>query len=215
MSTLTKEIGSPVMVAQVLADFRLGLPRMGTVFVGTRRHRVQVHRTATGLEGTCQECSSRDGCAAVRDAICAVETLADAWERPPFSHVQARIEADLRSGRLTETEGTGLRPYDGLARDACEADLVPIHIPPWAYDEKSIRRPVVDAEIAQDIWYELQYRLSLLLGARIHAEPSPRPPVLRYYRASWEMDRGMTHAAFEPGLPIGLDEQNQLNALAP
>lgn len=215
MSTLTREIDSPAMVAQVFADFRLGLPRISTVFVSTSRHRVQVHQTAKGLEGTCQGCSSRDGCAAAREAICAVEILADAWERPPFSRVQARIEADLRSGPMDETEKPGIRPYDGLARDTCAADLVPIHVPPWAYDEQNLRRPVVDAEIAQITWYELQQRLDRLLGTRIRAEPSYRSPVHKYYRASWELDRGMTHAAFEFDLLIDLDEQDQLDGLGP
>ncbi len=215
MSTLTKEGSNPVMVAQVFADFRLSLSRMGTVFVGTRRHRVQVHRTAKGLEGTCQESSCRHGCAAVRDAICAVGILAEAWERPPFSRVQARIEGDLRSAPLAGTEEPGIRPYDGLARDTCEADLVPDHIPPWAYDEQSTRRPVVDAEIAQDVWYELQHRLDHLLGGRIHAERCYRPPVHKYYRASWELDRGMTHAAFEPDLLTDRDDDGQVDASAP
>ena len=214
MSTLTKEMSSPVMVAQVFADFRLGLPCMGTVFVSTRRHRVQMRRTAKGLEGTCQECRCRDGCGAVHDAICAVETLADAWERPPFSRVQARIEADLRSGPLAETEKSEIRPYDGLARDTCDADLVSIQVPPWAYDEQSVRRPVVDAEIAQIVWHELQHRLDRVLGVRIYAEPSYHSPVHKYYRASWELDRGITHAAFELDLLIDLDDHAQLDALA-
>ena len=215
MSTLTKEISSPVMVAQVFADFRLGLPRMGTVFVSTRRHRVQVHRTARGLEGACQECSCRDGCDAVDDAIRAVEILADAWERLPFSRVQARIEADLRSSPLAETEEPGIRPYDGLARDTCDADLVSIQVPPWAYDEQGVRRPVIDAEIAQTLWHELQFGLDRLFCCRIRAKPSYSPPVYRYYRASWEPDRGMTHAAFELDLLIDLDEHSQLDTLAP
>ncbi len=215
MSTLTKETGSPVMVAQVFADFRLGLPRMSTVFVSTRRHRVQVYQTAKGLEGTCQDCSSRDGCAAAHDAICAVEILADAWERPPFSRVQARIEADIRSGPRDETEKPGIRPYDGLARDTCAADLVPIHVPLWAYDEQNLRLPVVDAEIAQTVWHELQHKLDRLFGARIHAEPSYHSPVHKYYRASWELDRGMTHAAFELGLLMDFNEGDQVDDLAP
>lgn len=215
MSTLTKESSSPVKVVQVLADFRLGLPRMGTVFVSARRHTIQVYRTAKGLEGKCKECSCRGGCPAMHDAMRAVEILAGAWERRPFSHVQARIEADLRSGPLAEPEEPGIRPYDGLARDTCEADLVPINIPPWAYDEQSIRRPVVDAEIAQNVWHELQHRLNRLLGAPIHAEPSYRPPVHKYYRASWELDRGMTHAAFELDLLSDLDEHGQLDAFDP
>ncbi len=214
MSTLTKEIGSPVMVSQVFADFRLGLPRMGTVFVRTRRHRVLVHQTAKGLEGTCQECGCRDECAA-HDAVCAVKLLADAWERPPFSRVQARIEADLRAGPLAETEEPGIRPYDGLVRDTCDADLVPIHVPPWAYDEQNVRRPVVDAEIAQTVWHELQGSLDRLLGVRIHTEPSYRSPVHEYYRASWELDRGTTHGVLEIDLMIDLDEHGQLDGLAP
>jgi len=116
---------------------------------------------------------------------------------------------------LTELEEPGIRPYDGLARDTCEADLVPLQVPPWAYDEHSTRRPLVDAEIAQDVWYELQHGLYRLLGGRIHAEPSYRPPIHKYYRASWELDRGMTHAAFELDLPTDLDEDRQLDALAP
>ena len=215
MSTLTKESSSPVTVAQVLADFRLGLPRMGTVFVNARRHTVQVYRTAEGLGGKCKKCTCQGGCAAVLDAIRAVEILADAWERPPFSRIQARIEADLRSSSLTESEEPGIRPYDGLARDICEADLVPIHIPPWAYDEQSTRRPVVDAEIAQDVWYELRHWLNRLLGGRIHPEPSYRPPIHNYYRASWEPDRGMTHAAFELDLLTDLDEDGQLDTFVP
>ncbi len=215
MSTLTKEIGSPAMIAQVFADFRLGLPRMSTVFVSTRRHRVQVYQTAKGLEGTCHECSPRDGCTAAHAAICAVEILANAWERPPFSRIQARIEADLPSGPRDETEEPGIRPYDGLARDTCDADLVPIQVPLWAYDEHNLRRPVVDAEIAQAVWHELQHKLDRLLGARIHAEQSYHSPVHKYYRASWELDQGMTHAAFEHDLLIDLDEQGQLDELAP
>ncbi|OLC28448.1 MAG: hypothetical protein AUH31_09240 [Armatimonadetes bacterium 13_1_40CM_64_14] len=215
MSTLTKESSSPVKVAQVFADFRLGLPRMGTVFVSARRHRVQVSWTAKGLRGMCKKCTRQDGCAAVFDAIRAVEILAEAWERPPISRIQARVEADIQSDPLTEPEQPRIRPYDGLARDICQADLVPIHIPPWAYDEQGTRRPVVDAEIAEDVWYELQHRLNRLLGYRIHAETSYRPPVHKYYQASWELDRGMTHAAFKLDLLTDLDEDGQLDAFAP
>lgn len=206
MSTLTRESSSPVMVTQVFADFRLGLPRVGTVFVSIHRHRVQVYWTAMGLEGKCQECSCPDGCVAVHNAICAVEILADAWERRPFSRVQARIEADLWAGQLAETQETGKRPYYGLARDTCDADLVPIHIPPWAYDEERVRRPVVDAEIAQVVRWELQHKLDRLLGVRTIADPSYRSPVHNYYRASWELDRGMTRAAFELDFLTDLDE---------
>ena len=215
MSTLTKESGSPIRVVQVLADFRSSLPRIGTVFVSPCGHRVQVYRTAKGLGGRCKECTCRAVCATTVDAIRAVEILADAWERPPFSRIQAQIEADLSSRPSTEPEEPGMHPYDGLARDTCEADLVPIHIPSWAYDEHSIRRPLVDAEIAQDIWYELQNGLSRLLGGRIHVEPICRPPVHKFYRASWELDRGMTRAAFELDLLIDLDEDGQLEAIAP
>jgi hypothetical protein len=214
MSTLTKEAGSPVSVAQVLADFRFGLPRVGTVFMGAGRHRVQVYRIVGGLGGKCKACTSRDDCTAISDAIRAIEILVGAWERPPFSRVQARIEEDLQPSSLTVMDELGSNPYDGLARDACEADLEPIHVPSWAYDEQSIRRPVADAEIAQEVWYELQQRLNRLFGGGVHAEQSRRLPVHKYYRASWELDRGMTYAGFELGLAV-TDKGGQPNAFAP
>jgi hypothetical protein len=53
-----------------------------------------------------------------------------------------------------------------------------------------------------------------VLGVRIYAEPSYDSPVHKYYRASWELDRGITHAAFELDLLIDLDDHGQLDALA-
>src|SRR5574337_699572 len=123
MSTLTKESSSPVKVVQVLADFRLGLPRMGTVFVSARRHTVQVYRTAKGLEGKCKECSCRGGCPAMHDAMRAVEILAGAWERRPFSHVQARIlPGQVYSARTIKASGEitfGSLPALFIPRKCC------------------------------------------------------------------------------------------------
>jgi hypothetical protein len=164
-----------------------------------------VYWTAKGLGG---KCTCQNGCDAILDAVRAVEILADAWERPPFSRVQAGIEADLRWDPFAEPRELGTRPYDGPARDTCEADLVPLDIPPWAYDEQGIRRAVVDAEIARDIWCDLQLRLNRLLSGPMHADPRYPPPTHAYYRASWEPDRGMTHAAFDLDRLIDPDEDD-------
>ncbi len=86
---------------------------------------------------------------------------------------------------------------------------MPMDAPRWAYDERGIRRPILEAEIARDVWCELQRTLDRLLGDRKGVEPAHRSPVLKYYRASWEPDRGMTHAAFEVDLQVGLDEGSQ------
>lgn len=194
MSTLINEDSAPVSVVQVFADFHRGRPRFATVYVGKRRHKIEVCRTTASLVGTC---ACPRGCDAISDAIRAVEIMSDAWEQGPGNDVEDLYELERLENPNAGSEEPEHRPYDGLARDTCEADLVPIHMPPWVYDEKSIRRPVVDAEIAQGVWYELQHRLDRLLGNRILAEANYRPPVHKYYRASWELDRGMTHAAFQ------------------
>ena len=191
MSTLTTEDSSPVKVAQVFADFRHGMPDSGTVFVGTERHRVQMYRTASGLMG---KCACPGGCAAIPDAIRAVEIMAEAWERTPRTRVQAGIELGSRLDPVAEPEQRARRPYDGLAWAMCEADLVPMDVPRWAYDERGIRRPMLEAEFARDMWYELHHGLDRLLGER-NVRPVNRTPLVTYYRASWGLDRGMVDAA--------------------
>ena len=202
MSTLTTEDGSPVMVAQVVADFRHGMPDAGTVYVGAERHKVQVYRTAGGLKG---KCTCPGGCAAIPGAIRAVEILADAWERTPRTCALVRVDADSRPDPVAEPEQRERRPYDGIARATCEADLVPMAVPGWAYDERGIRRPLLEAEFARDLWYELHRALGRLLGGR-DAQPAHRTSLLAYYRTSWEPDRGMTNAAFEVDVHLGLDD---------
>lgn len=206
MSTLTTEYSSPVKVAQVFADFRHGKPNAGAVYVGAERHRVQVSRTVGGLMG---KCACVSGCAAIPEAVRAFEVMAEAWERTPHTRVQTRIEIDSRPDPVAEPEQRERRPYNGLARATCEADLVSMDVPRWAYDERGIRRPVLEAEIARDLWYELHRALDRLFGDRNCGELSYRGPVSKYYRASWEPDRGMMHAAFEVGLQVGFDEEGQ------
>jgi len=209
MSTLTTEDSSPVKVAQVFADFRHGMPDSGTVYVGAERHRVQIYRTASGLMG---KCACPGGCAAIPDAIHAVEIMAEAWERTPRTRVYAGIELDGRLNPVAE-EQRARRPYDGLARAMCEADLVPMDVPRWAYDERGIRRPLLEAEMSRDLWYELDRALGCLPGEpkRVEADQSP---VIKYYRASWELDRGMVDAAFDVDLPFGLGDGGQSEGLA-
>jgi hypothetical protein len=204
MSTLTTEDSSPVKVAQVFADFRHGVPSLGTVYVGTERHRVQVYRTAGGLMG---KCPCPGGCGAIPEGIHAVEILAEAWERTPHARAWVWIQPDSRSDPDVEPEQPKRRPYDGPARIMCEADLVPMNVPGWAYDERGIRRPVIEAEIAQDLWHELHRAFDRLLGGRNGVQPAHRPPVLEYYLASWEPDRGLTDAAFWDGPQSGLDDE--------
>ena len=117
-----------------------------------------------------------------------------------------------KSGALTE-EQRARRPYDGLARAMCEADLVPMDVPRWAYDERGIRRPLLEAEMARDLWHELHRALGCLPGEpkRVEADQSP---VIKYYRASWELDRGMVDAAFDVDLPFGLGDGGQSEGLA-
>ena len=209
MSTLTTEDSSPVKVAQVFADFRHGIPDSGTVFVSAERHRVQVYRAAGGLRG---KCPCPDGCAAIPDAIHAFEIMVEAWERTPRTRVYAGIELDSRLNPVAE-EQRARRPYDGLARAMCEADLVPMDVPRWAYDERGIRRPLLEAEMSRDLWYELDRALGCLPGEpkRVEADQSP---VIKYYRASWELDRGMVDAAFDVDLPFGLGDGGQSEGLA-
>lgn len=202
MSTLTTEDSSPVKVAQVVADFRHGMPDAGTVYVGVERHRVQVYRAASGLMG---KCSCPGGCAAIPEAVRAVEILAEAWERTPRTRTQASVDADSRPDPVAGPEQRERRPYDGLVRAMCEADLAPVDVPCWAYDERGIRRPVLEAGIAQDLWHKLHHALGHLLGER-DAEPVHLTPVIKYYRARWEPDRGMTGAAFEVDLRAGFDD---------
>ncbi len=205
MSTLTTEECSPVKVAQVFADFRYGMPNSGTVYIGAQRHKVQVSRTAGGLIG---KCACPNGCAAIPEAIGAVEITAEAWERAPCTREQATMDLDGRSDPAAEPEHREPRQYDGLARGTCEADLLPIDVPRWAYDERGIRRPLLEAEIAEDVWFELQRAFDRMLGEPEGVETAYRFPLFNYYRASWEPDRGMTHP-FEADLQIGLDEENQ------
>jgi hypothetical protein len=82
-------------------------------------------------------------------------------------------------------------------------------VPGWAYDERGIRRPIFEAEIAQAVWDELHRALDRLLGGRRSTESSFGGPALRYYRASWEPDRGLPYAASEANYQIGLDEESQ------
>ncbi len=202
MSTLTTEDSSPVKVVQVLADFRFGVPHSGIVFVGKERHRVQVGWSVSGLVG---ECDCPSGCAAVGDAIRAVEIMAETWKRTQHACVQTLREAQDRPHPNDEPQQLGYRPYDGSVRSVCEADLVPMDVPPWAYDERGIRRPLIEAEIAWGLWCELHRALDSLLRDRVRKEASLRFPVLRYYRASWEPDRGMTYKAFGGNLQAGFD----------
>lgn len=205
MSTLTTEDSSPVKVAQVFADFRDGMPDSGTVFVGAERHKVWVYRTAGGLMG---KCACPGGCAAIPDAIRAVEIMAEAWERTPQSHARAGIEFGGRLNPVAEPEQRARRPYDGLARAMCEADLMPMDVPRWAYDERGIRRPLLEAEVAQDLWHELHRALGHLPGGSKRAE-ADRSPVIKFYRASWEPDRGMVDGAFDVDLPFGSGDGGQ------
>jgi hypothetical protein len=204
MSTLTTEYSSSVKVAQVCADFRGGLPNSGTVYVGAERHRVQVYRTAGGLMGKCA-CSS--GCAAIPDAIRAVEIMAEAWKRTPRARAWVWIQPDSRFDPDVEPEQRKRRPYDGPARIMCEVDLVPMAIPGWAYDERGIRRPLLEAEIAQDLWYELHRALDRVLGGRRWTQSARWSPILKYYRASWEPNQGLTDAAFGDDPQSGLDDE--------
>ena len=140
--------------------------------------------------------------------IRAVKIMAEAWERTPRTRVQITMDLDGRPDPVAEPEQRERRPYDGLARGACEADLLPIDVPRWAYDERGIRRPLLEAEIAEDVWFELQRALGQVLGEPECAVAAYRFPLINYYLASWEPDRGMTHP-FEAGLQIGLDEESQ------
>ncbi len=205
MSTLTTEECSPAKVAQVFADFRYGMPNSGTVYVGAERHKVQIYRTAGGLMG---KCACPNGCAAIPEAIRAVKIMAEAWERTPCTREQTTMELDGRPDPAAQPEQRERRPYDGLARGTCEADLLPMDVPRWAYDERGIRRPLLEAEIAEDVWFELQRALGRMLGEPEWVETAYRFPLINYYRASWEPDRGMTHP-FEVGLQVGLDEESQ------
>ncbi len=202
MSTLTTEESSPVKVAQVFADFRFGMPNSGTVYIGTDRHKVLVYRTPGGLMGKCP-CPS--GCPAISEAIRAVEIMAEAWEG---TRTQATTNLDGGSDPIAQPEQRKRRPYDGPARGVCEADLLQIDVPRWAYDERGIRRPLLEAEIAEDVWFEIQRALGQVLGEPEWAVSAHRFPVINYYRASWEPDRGLTHP-FEAGLEVGLDEESQ------
>jgi hypothetical protein len=204
MSTLTTEYSSSVKVAQVFADFRRGIPNSGTVYVGAEKHKVHVYRTIGGLMGKC-ECPS--GCAAVPEAINAVKIMAEAWTRIPRTRVQAGIEIDRKLDSAAAPEQRARRPYDGPARIMCEADLVSLDVPRWAYDEQGIRRPVLEAELAQDLWHELHRALGRLLGGRKCTEAAHRSPAIKYYQASWEPDRGLTDAAFGDDLRSGFDDE--------
>lgn len=204
MSTLTTEYGSPVNVAQVFADFRHDLPNAGTVYIGAERHRVQVFRTVGGLMG---KCACPGWCAAIPEAIRAFEIMAEALAGPPRFRTQAGIEPDSSPDPVADPHER--RPYDGLARAICEADLVPMDVPGWAYDERGIRRPILEAEIARAVWDELHSALDGLVGVRRCTEPPDGGSVLRYYRASWEPDRGMTYAASEADHQVRFDEEGQ------
>lgn len=206
MSTLTTEYGSPVKVAQVFADFRHGMPNAGTVYIGVERHRVQVFRTIGGLMG---KCACPRWCAAIPEAIRAFEIMAEALVRPRRLRAQAVVERDGLSDPVSDSHAAERRPYDGLARATCEADLISIDVPGWAYDERGIRRPILEAEIARAVWDELHRALDRLLGGRRSTEPPYVGPVLRYYRASWEPDRGMTYAASEADHQVAFDEEGQ------
>jgi hypothetical protein len=203
---LTTECSSSVEVAQVFADFRHGIPNAGTVYVGVERHRVQVFRTIGGLMG---KCACPRWCAAIPEAIRAFEIMAEALERSPRPRAQAGIEPDGLSVPISDAQPHERRPYDGLARATCEADLVSMEVPGWAYDERGIRRPILEAEIARAVWDELHRALDRLLGDRRSTKPPCGGPVLRYYRASWEPDRGMTRAAFEADHQVWFDEEGQ------
>lgn len=206
MSTLTTEYSSPVKVAQVFADFHRGMPDAGTVYIGAERHKVQVFRTIGGLMG---KCACPSWCAAIPEALRAFELMAQALARTPRTRVQAGLELDGPPDPVSDPQPYERRPYDGLARAACEADLESMDVPGWAYDERGIRRPILDAEIARTVWDELHRALDRLLGDRSPGEPANPGPVLRYYRASWEPDRGMTYAAFEVDYQVGLDEEGR------
>lgn len=203
MSTLIKDSCSPTKVLRVSADFSRGLPYVSTVFVGTRCHSVQVVRTTAGLAG---KCSCQEDCGAALDAVEALRLLAHAWERPPFSRARARIEGSLRSDLEAEPLRLGIRPYDGLARDVCEADLLPLDVPPWAYDGQNVRFAIADAEIAHDIWHELQDRLDSLFGGRTNRQSGAHHSIRELYQASWEPDRGLMRGALGSDLVFVVDE---------
>lgn len=214
MSTLTSTTeSSPVKVTRVFADFRRGMPDAGTVFVGEERHRVQVSRTAGGLMARC-ECPN--GCPARPDAIRAFQIMTEAWGRIPRARAgpDSVKENGLDPQGVPDQQRRGGRPYDGLARAICEADLQPMPIPPWAYDEHGIRRPLCEAQVAADVWYQIDRALDRLLGecsadhaGRNHGldDQRPgadgRPNVLQYYRASWDPDLGLSQRAYEVDLP--------------
>lgn len=221
MSTLTSTMeSSPVKVMRVFADFRRGAPDAGTVFVGGERHKVLVSRTTGGLMAQC-ECPG--GCPARPDAIRAFQIMAETWERPPRRHAEATSAVDARLDSQAEPDRRGRegRPYDGLARAICEADLHPLPIPAWAYDEHGIRRSLRDAEIAADVWYELHRALDRVLAERSAEDAglsyrpdghrvslNGRPNVLQYYRASWEPGLGLSQTAYETDLPVDLGGQD-------
>lgn len=205
MSTLTSTSeSSPVKVMRVFANFRHGMPATGTVFVGAERHRVRLFRTAGGLMA---QCACSHGCPAGADAIRAFKSMVDAWERVLRTPAGADMVAIIASDAREEASQPAIRarPYDGLARSTCEADLQLLPIPPWAYDEHGLRRPLVDAQLAADVWHEVSRTLDRLLAEGSEAPATLSPSnVLRYYRASWEPDLGLSQTAYEVDLPFQL-----------
>src|SRR2546428_633450 len=134
--------------------------------------------------------------------LCAIVGLGGHGFRPPALLTRSRLRLARVTGRSCSSaeEQRARRPYDGLARAMCEADLVSMDVPRWAYDERGIRRPLLEAEIARDLWYELDHALGRLPGEPKRAE-ADRSPVIKFYRASWEPDRGMVDVAFDVDLP--------------
>ena len=141
----------------------------GTVFVGAERHRVQIYRTADGLMG---KCACPGGCGAIPDAVRAVQIMVEAWERTPRTRVYAGIELDSRLDPVAE-EQRARRPYDGLARAMCEADLVPMNVPrcPASCPQEVTARIEADRDQSTDAFHLAMYVGAALLvaGALVNA----------------------------------------------
>ncbi len=207
MSTLTSSTNSsPVHVVKVIADFRNGMPDAGLVLVGKDRHPVRVFHTPAGLIA---RCGCANGCTERAEAVRAVKVMAEAWGRTPRAVLTDDIAADMRLDPFAELdpERYDERPYDGLARMFCEADLAGDEVPEWAYEPNGIRRPAVDAPLAAVIWTELTRALDRVLGPGPKTCGPSLPRVLSYYRASWEPELGLlAHHSYDVDLPFGFDE---------
>lgn len=196
-------LDNSTFVMTVIGDFGHGEPRSALVLVGAERHPVRVARAPGGLLATCP---CPNGCPARPQAIRAVRLMVEVWARPRRCAGAMETEADRRLDPRVEPDpqARDRRPYDGLARATCPADLVALPVPPWAYDPSGLRRPLRDAHLAADLWFELDRAVARALGAAPSA--ATRPRAAAYYAASWEPDRGMpAGGAYEVDLPADLD----------